>query len=130
MSYLLPHLHTGYAVDQAILSEEDRVVIIRFGHDWDPGCMQVRRGLGGPGWQLHAARMPRGRCLPTQLLGNIAAGAGGCAQSCVHIHIVCTPQMDEILASTAEQMKNFAVTYLVSRRSCSSTAPCRKESLH
>ena len=72
MSYLLPHLHTGYAVDQAILSvsfgccaarcvymalgelflvqeskriaihqEEDRVVIIRFGHDWDQTCMQM-----------------------------------------------------------------------------------------
>lgn len=61
MSYLLPHLRTGYAVDQAILSEEDRVVVIRFGHDWDPVCMV----------------------------------------------------MDEVLASTAEQMKNFAVTYLV-----------------
>src|SRR5690606_5314966 len=34
MSYLLPHLHSGWAVDQAILSEEERVVIIRFGHDW------------------------------------------------------------------------------------------------
>ena len=33
---MLPHLDSGYAVDQAILSEEDRVVIIRFGHDWDP----------------------------------------------------------------------------------------------
>lgn len=41
MSYLLPHLHSGYAVDQAILGEEDRVVVIRFGHDWDPHCMQV-----------------------------------------------------------------------------------------
>lgn len=61
MSYLLPHLHSGYAVDQAILSEEDRVVVIRFGHDYDPTCMQ----------------------------------------------------MDEILAGTAEQIKNFAVIYLV-----------------
>jgi len=48
MSYLLPHLRTGYAVDQAILSEEDRVVVIRFGHDWDPVCMQVCSGrMGG-----------------------------------------------------------------------------------
>ena len=38
MSYLLPHLRSGFAVDQAILSEEARVVIIRFGHDWDPTC--------------------------------------------------------------------------------------------
>lgn len=41
MSYLLPHLHSGWAVDQAILAEEGRVVIIRFGHDWDDTCMQV-----------------------------------------------------------------------------------------
>lgn len=108
MSYLLPHLHSGYAVDQvggvcafvaaatavsrtscteqasllqalclaivallfaagscnpqqAILGEEERVVVIRFGHDWDPQCMQ----------------------------------------------------QDEILASVADQMKNFAVIFLV-----------------
>lgn len=49
MSYLLPHLtngtllcsiilsfnrFTGWQVDQAILSEEERVVIIRFGRDY------------------------------------------------------------------------------------------------
>lgn len=43
------------------MSEEDRVVVIRFGHDWDPICMQ----------------------------------------------------MDEILYSIAEKVKNFAVIYLV-----------------
>ncbi len=41
MSYLLPHLNTGWAVDQAILAEEDRLVVIRFGHDYDPVCMQM-----------------------------------------------------------------------------------------
>ena len=41
MSYLLPHLRTGWAVDQAILNEEDRVVVVRFGHDYDPVCMQM-----------------------------------------------------------------------------------------
>eukprot|EP00892_Ulva_mutabilis_P006107 jgi/Ulvmu1/3869/UM018_0088.1 len=61
MSYLLPHLHTGYAVDRAIMEEEDRTVIIRFGHDADPICMQ----------------------------------------------------MDEVLASVADPIKNFAVIYLV-----------------
>ncbi|PWA63943.1 metallo-hydrolase/oxidoreductase superfamily protein [Artemisia annua] len=35
MSYLLQHLHNGWAVDQAILAEEERLVVIRFGHDWD-----------------------------------------------------------------------------------------------
>lgn len=41
MSYLLPHLRSGWAVDQAILNEESRVVILRFGHDWDTTCMVI-----------------------------------------------------------------------------------------
>ena len=41
MSYMLPHLNNGWQVDQAILAEEDRVVVIRFGHDWDPSCMRM-----------------------------------------------------------------------------------------
>ena len=41
MSYFLKHLHSGYAVDQAILSEEDRVVIIRFGHDSNDTCQAM-----------------------------------------------------------------------------------------
>jgi DIM1 family U5 snRNP protein len=39
MAYLLPHLHSGWAVDQAIVQEQERVVIIRFGSDADPDCM-------------------------------------------------------------------------------------------
>ena len=39
MSYLLPHLENGWEVDQAILDEEDRVVIIRFGHE--PTWMKI-----------------------------------------------------------------------------------------
>ena len=61
MSYMLSHLHTGWAVDQAILTEEDKVLCIRFGHDWDKTCMT----------------------------------------------------MDEVLYSLAEDVKNFAVVYLV-----------------
>ena len=45
MSYMLQHLHNGWQVDQAILSEEDRVIIIRFGHDWDPTCMVMDETL-------------------------------------------------------------------------------------
>ena len=41
MAFLLPHLDNGWEVDQAILSEEDKVVCIRFGHDADPMCMQM-----------------------------------------------------------------------------------------
>ena len=40
MSYLLPHLGSGWAVDQAIVTEEKRVVVIRWGHTSDPKCMQ------------------------------------------------------------------------------------------
>ncbi|KAJ9438221.1 Thioredoxin-like protein YLS8 [Diplonema papillatum] len=61
MSYLLPHLETGWAVDQAILTEEEKVVAIRFGHDWDKDCMV----------------------------------------------------MDEVLAKTAEKLKNMAMIYVV-----------------
>jgi DIM1 family U5 snRNP protein len=39
-SVVLPHLRTGWHVDQAILSEEDRLVVIRFGRDSDPDCMR------------------------------------------------------------------------------------------
>jgi DIM1 family U5 snRNP protein len=41
MSYFLQHLPTGWHTDQAILNEEERIVLIRFGHDWDPTCMQM-----------------------------------------------------------------------------------------
>ncbi|CAD6567403.1 MAG: U4/U6-U5 snRNP complex subunit dib1 [Alectoria sarmentosa] len=39
-SVVLPHLVTGWHVDQAILSEEERLVVIRFGRDWDADCMR------------------------------------------------------------------------------------------
>src|SRR5690348_5250649 len=45
MSYLLPHLHSGWAVDQAIVQEEERVVIIRFGHDYDKICIEFDEAL-------------------------------------------------------------------------------------
>ena len=34
-----------FQVDQAILSEEDKIVLIRFGHDWDPTCMKMDETL-------------------------------------------------------------------------------------
>lgn len=45
MSFMLQHLSNGWQVDQAILSEEDRIVLIRFGHDWDPTCMKMDESL-------------------------------------------------------------------------------------
>ena len=40
MSYLLPHLRTAWHVDQAVLSEEERLVVLRFGRDADELCMR------------------------------------------------------------------------------------------
>ncbi|GAB7343214.1 hypothetical protein MBLNU457_1279t1 [Dothideomycetes sp. NU457] len=39
-SVVLPHLPSGWHVDQAIMTEEERLVVIRFGRDWDPDCMR------------------------------------------------------------------------------------------
>lgn len=47
MSYLLPQLQSGWAVDQAILTEEDRVVCIRFGHAYDDTCLVMDEVLAG-----------------------------------------------------------------------------------
>ncbi|KAL0218415.1 hypothetical protein P9112_004068 [Eukaryota sp. TZLM1-RC] len=43
--FLLPHLEDGWSVDQAILYEKERLVIIRFGHDYDPRCMEMDETL-------------------------------------------------------------------------------------
>lgn len=39
MSYLLPHLESEEAINKALQSEEERVVVIRWGTDSDPTCM-------------------------------------------------------------------------------------------
>ena len=39
-SVVIPHLVTAWHVDQAILTEDERLVVIRFGRDWDPDCMR------------------------------------------------------------------------------------------
>eukprot|EP00887_Chlorella_sp_A99_P008168 scaffold12.g8168.t1 len=94
--------------------EENRVVTIRFGHDWDETCMQMdevggavlgcvgrarvgaaeRRHSGGSREVLPFFLAPR----PTRARDRTPPRARAHAQ---------------VLASTAEQMKNFAVTYLV-----------------
>ncbi|KAK6332392.1 U4/U6-U5 snRNP complex subunit dib1 [Orbilia brochopaga] len=40
-SIVLPHLKTGWHVDQAIMSEEERLVVIRFGQDGKAECMAM-----------------------------------------------------------------------------------------
>lgn len=39
-SVILPHLHSAWHVDQSILSEDDRLVVIRFGKDGHPDCLR------------------------------------------------------------------------------------------
>lgn len=41
-SIVLPHLQSAWHVDQAILSEEERLVVIRFGRDHDPDCEYLK----------------------------------------------------------------------------------------
>lgn len=52
MSFDLVHLHSGWHVDQAILEEKERLVVIRFGHDWDPDCMIMDETLRGVAWKV------------------------------------------------------------------------------
>lgn len=94
MSYLLPHLHSGYAVDQAIVSEEDRVVCIRFGHDHDPDCM------------LQVSPVD-------SIYLSIRVGfASGSLQQLSKAHRTNFLQ-DETLAGISDKIKNYAVIYLV-----------------
>ncbi|KAH3902947.1 U4/U6-U5 snRNP complex subunit DIB1 SCDLUD_000546 [Saccharomycodes ludwigii] len=44
-SVFLPHLKTGWHVDQAILHDQDRLVVIRFGRDHDKDCMLMDEHL-------------------------------------------------------------------------------------
>jgi hypothetical protein len=39
-SVVLPHLRTGWHVDQAIMNEDERLVVIRFGRDYSEDCMR------------------------------------------------------------------------------------------
>jgi DIM1 family U5 snRNP protein len=39
-SVVIPHLVSGWHVDQAILSEDERLVVIRFGRDGNEECMR------------------------------------------------------------------------------------------
>ncbi|KAL7718703.1 Mitosis protein dim1 [Entamoeba marina] len=52
MAYTLTHLHNAWQVDQAIIAEEERVVIVRFGHDWDSECMQMDHKLSSIAEQI------------------------------------------------------------------------------
>lgn len=81
-SVVLPHLVTGWHVDQAIMSEEERLVVIRFGRDW--------------GKLFSAARLRAPKRTPST---NVRADPD------------CMRQ-DEVLYRIADKVKNFAVIYV------------------
>ena len=103
MSYLLPHLRSGWAVDQAILTEEERVVVIRFGRDADATCMRMDevRDPSFPHSPLAPARHP-----PTCDLDSDAP--------LLPPRELTRPiSRAQTLASVADKVKNFAVIYCV-----------------
>lgn len=99
MSYMLPHLRSGWAVDQAILNEV---------RAW------CRNGVGGyhtrpiPYSPPHAHR-------PTHQENKVVVIRFG------HDENETCMQMDEILYKISEDVRNFAVVYLVD---ISEVGPC------
>ena len=103
MSFVLPHLHSGWAVDQAILSEESRVVVLRFGHDWDKTCMQMDEVLYKTAEKMkrcvrHLLPPLPYRCLPFSSRFFVAARSG----STYSLNVFAPPVL-----------RSFAVVYLV-----------------
>eukprot|EP00928_Gymnodinium_smaydae_P072665 TRINITY_DN55994_c0_g1_i1.p2 TRINITY_DN55994_c0_g1~~TRINITY_DN55994_c0_g1_i1.p2 ORF type:complete len:143 (-),score=24.18 TRINITY_DN55994_c0_g1_i1:189-617(-) len=41
MAHELPHLHSGCAVERVVTTEAEKVLLLRFGHDYDPECMEI-----------------------------------------------------------------------------------------
>ena len=46
MSYVLPRLENKKAIDRAIKSSEDKVLVLRFGKETDAVCMQLDEIVG------------------------------------------------------------------------------------
>lgn len=125
MSYLLPHLHSGWAVDQAILAEEERAVVIRFGHDWDETCMQVLVAwlillIFFLGLFVHRPLLLQFLWQNLPLVVRIFRLWLSMVPLChalimgkFWLSLGANLQMDEVLVSVAETIKNFAVIYLV-----------------
>eukprot|EP01012_Entosiphon_sulcatum_P026430 TRINITY_DN3187_c0_g1_i1.p2 TRINITY_DN3187_c0_g1~~TRINITY_DN3187_c0_g1_i1.p2 ORF type:complete len:145 (-),score=41.31 TRINITY_DN3187_c0_g1_i1:404-838(-) len=41
MAYQFQQLHNGLALEQALGSDNERLVVLRYGSSWDPACMQM-----------------------------------------------------------------------------------------
>ena len=120
MSYLLPHLRSGWAVDQAILAEEvraapsahcharcrgavrqgalrardsshsprvaqERVVVLRFGHDYEETCMQMDEVRAQPALVgAPRAMPPRCAVVPTRVGAPALTHAAGRSDARLH----------------------------------------------
>jgi len=107
-------------VDQAILSEEERVVVIRFGHDWDPACMKVR--LLRPGPRVSCVLCPSLVCVASQFAPVVLTSPCTCASASPSPPppLPSPPppppphtQQDEVLFNIQDKIKNFGTIYLV-----------------
>eukprot|EP00927_Polykrikos_kofoidii_P077861 TRINITY_DN74765_c0_g1_i1.p1 TRINITY_DN74765_c0_g1~~TRINITY_DN74765_c0_g1_i1.p1 ORF type:complete len:143 (+),score=30.84 TRINITY_DN74765_c0_g1_i1:68-496(+) len=45
MAFSLPKLHSAFEVEQAVVSEQSKVVCLRIGQEFDPECMQMDQAL-------------------------------------------------------------------------------------
>ena len=95
MSYMLPHLHNGWQVDQAILSEEDRVIVFRFVKIINCFSLNPLHKTAMQVWLIPASSWTRSQ----PRFGH------DWDPTCM--------KMDETLYGIAEKIRNFAQVYLV-----------------
>uniref|UniRef100_A0A8C8UE51 Thioredoxin-like protein 4B n=1 Tax=Peromyscus maniculatus bairdii TaxID=230844 RepID=A0A8C8UE51_PERMB len=84
MSFLLPKLTSKKEVDQAIKSTAEKVLVLRFGRDEDPVCLQLDDTLSKTSAKLSKMTkiptwpLPRGQTgdLDYRVLGPCSSGTG------------------------------------------------------
>jgi hypothetical protein len=80
MSYFLPRLESGWHVDQAILAEDNRVVVIRYGHDWVSLVCVLARGRNACPWAEDDSKLRwcgTNRSIAGERRSNLAVAVNG-----------------------------------------------------
>lgn len=90
-SMVLPHLQNAWQVDQAILSEDERLVVVRFGRD------------SHPDWYV---------LLLTNALSSRHFTFMPFLFSVLLTYEIFSLRQDDVLSKIADRVKNFAVVYL------------------
>ena len=105
MSYMLPHLHNGWQVDQAILSEDDRVVV---------GYLCFTHFLRGkPLLDFRSSIVFWYKEMRFKTYSFLIRSSNQQVIRFGHDWDPACMKMDEGLYCIAEKVKNFAVIYLV-----------------